>query len=111
MPRSCSSIGSYEGAPNEIAVLYRVNARSRGVERAMVRRGIPYRVVRGVEFFQRAEVKDLVAWLRLLANPRDGEAFAPYWEQWAAAEAEHFARHRTRERAHLVLDGAGSGRG
>ena len=63
-------------APNGMAVLYRVNARSRGVERALVRRGIPYQVVRGVEFFQRAEVKDLVAWLRLLANPRDGEAFA-----------------------------------
>ncbi len=42
---------------------------------------------------------------------RDGEAFAPYWEAWAAAEAEHFARHRTRERAHLLLDGAWSGRG
>jgi uridine kinase len=34
---------------------------------------------------------------------RDGEAFAPYWEQWAAAEAEHFARHRTRDRADLVF--------
>lgn len=42
---------------------------------------------------------------------RDGDAFAPQWEAWAAAEAEHFARHRTRERAHLLLDGAGSGRG
>ncbi len=42
---------------------------------------------------------------------RDGEAFAPYWDAWAAAEAEHFARHRTRERAHLLLDGASSGRG
>lgn len=37
---------------------------------------------------------------------RDGEAFAPHWESWAAAEAEHFARHRTRERADLVLDGS-----
>lgn len=36
---------------------------------------------------------------------RDGEAFAPYWEAWAAAEVDHFARHRTRERADLVLDG------
>ncbi|MFC7497256.1 MULTISPECIES: uridine kinase family protein [unclassified Nocardioides] len=34
---------------------------------------------------------------------RDGEAFAPYWEQWAGAEAEHFARHRTRERADLFV--------
>ena len=41
---------------------------------------------------------------------RDGDAFAPYWEEWAVAEAEHFARHRTRERAHLLLDGTGSGR-
>ena len=38
---------------------------------------------------------------------RDGDAFAPYWESWAAAEEEHFARHRTRERADLRLDGAG----
>lgn len=38
---------------------------------------------------------------------RDGEAFAPYWEAWAAAEVDHFARHRTRERADLVLDGTG----
>jgi uridine kinase len=35
---------------------------------------------------------------------RDGDAFAPYWEMWAAEEAEHFARHRTRERADLVID-------
>ena len=34
---------------------------------------------------------------------RDGDAFAPYWEAWAAAETEHFARHRTRERADLVV--------
>ncbi len=61
---------------SDVAVLYRVNARSRAVEKALIRRSIPYQVVRGVEFFQRAEVKDLVAWLRLLANPRDSEAFA-----------------------------------
>jgi DNA helicase-2/ATP-dependent DNA helicase PcrA len=59
-----------------VAVLYRVNARSRAVERALRIRRIPYQVVRGVEFFQRAEVKDLVAWLRILANPRDEAAFA-----------------------------------
>ncbi len=59
-----------------MAVLYRVNARSRAVEKALLRRGIPYQIVRGVEFYQRAEVKDLVAWLRLVANPRDVEAFS-----------------------------------
>ena len=46
---------------SDVAVLYRVNARSRAVERALRVRRIPYQVVRGVEFFQRAEVKDLVA--------------------------------------------------
>jgi DNA helicase-2/ATP-dependent DNA helicase PcrA len=66
-----------EGVPaHDVAVFYRVNARSRAVERALRHRRIPYQVVRGVEFYQRAEVKDLVAWLRLLANPRDAEAFA-----------------------------------
>ncbi len=63
-------------SPREAAVLYRVNARSRAVEVALRGRGVPYQVVRGVEFFQRAEVKDLVAWLRLLANAGDGEAAA-----------------------------------
>jgi cytidylate kinase len=38
---------------------------------------------------------------------RDGDAFAPHWEAWARAEAEHFAQHRTRERADLVVDGTG----
>ncbi|HEX6151237.1 4-amino-4-deoxy-L-arabinose transferase [Nocardioides sp.] len=40
---------------------------------------------------------------------RDGDDFAPFWERWAAAEALHFATHRTRERADLVVNGAGSG--
>lgn len=42
---------------------------------------------------------------------RDGDTFAPHWESWAMAEAEHFARHRTRERADLRVDGAGDGDG
>ena len=40
------------------------------------------------------------------ALARDGDDFAPHWDAWAAAEAEHFARHRTRERADLVLVGS-----
>lgn len=40
------------------------------------------------------------------ALARDGDDFAPHWDAWAAAEAEHFARHRTRERADLVVDGS-----
>jgi uridine kinase len=42
---------------------------------------------------------------RQRALTRDGDDFAPHWDAWAAAEAEHFARHRTRERADLVVDG------
>lgn len=65
-----------EGArPDEIAVLYRVNSFSRGVEIALKRRRLPYQVVAGVEFFQRREVKDLISYLRLVHNPRDESAF------------------------------------
>jgi DNA helicase-2/ATP-dependent DNA helicase PcrA len=53
------------------AVLYRVNAMSRVIEEALVRSGIPYRVYGGLRFYDRKEVKDLVAYLRLLVNPDD----------------------------------------
>ncbi len=57
------------------AVLYRTNAQSRPFEEAMQKRGIPYRLVGQVRFYERREIKDLVAWLRLVANPDDDEAF------------------------------------
>ncbi len=59
----------------EVAVLYRTNAQSRALEEVLLRGGIPYRLVGGVRFYQRKEVKDLLAYLRLLANPRDRVAF------------------------------------
>jgi DNA helicase-2/ATP-dependent DNA helicase PcrA len=58
------------------AVLYRLNSQSRLFEEALMRVGIPYAVVGGVGFYARREVKDLLAYLRLLLNPRDGVAFA-----------------------------------
>jgi DNA helicase-2/ATP-dependent DNA helicase PcrA len=65
------------GVPwREIAVLYRMNALSRVVEDALRRRGVPYRIVRGTAFFDRKEVKDLVAYLRITANPADDVACA-----------------------------------
>ncbi len=65
------------GVPwREMAVLYRMNALSRVVEDALRRRGIPYRIVRGTAFFERKEVKDLVAYLRVVANPSDDVACA-----------------------------------
>jgi len=55
----------------DAAVLYRVNAQSRVIEEALVRSGIPYRVYGGLRFYDRKEVKDLVAYLRVLVNPDD----------------------------------------
>ncbi|HKZ50376.1 MAG TPA: 3'-5' exonuclease, partial [Dehalococcoidia bacterium] len=62
--------------PNAFAVLYRVNAQSRPFEEVFVRRGIPYRLVGGLRFYERKEVKDVLAYLRLLHNPADGVALA-----------------------------------
>ncbi len=64
------------GVPwDEIAVLYRVNALSRGIEEALRRRDIPYKIYRGHSFFDRKEIKDLLGYLRLIVNPLDDEAF------------------------------------
>ncbi|WP_419161840.1 ATP-dependent helicase [Candidatus Palauibacter sp.] len=60
---------------NEFAVLYRTNAQSRAFEEAFRRRGLPYRIVGGVPFYERREVKDVIAYLRLLVNPADDVAF------------------------------------
>ena len=56
---------------SDVAVFYRTNAQSRVVEEQFVRRGIPYRVVGGVKFYDRREVKDALAYLRALVNPDD----------------------------------------
>jgi DNA helicase II / ATP-dependent DNA helicase PcrA len=59
----------------DFAVLYRTNSQSRAFEDAMRRAGVPYRVMGAVSFYERREVKDLVAYLRLMVNPADDEAF------------------------------------
>ena len=58
----------------DIAVMYRTNAQSRPMEEALVRRSIPYRLVGGTRFYERREVKDLLAYLRLIQNPFDAVA-------------------------------------
>ena len=55
----------------DIAVFYRTNAQSRAVEEELVRRDIPYKVVGGTRFYDRREIKDLLAYLRAVANPAD----------------------------------------
>jgi len=56
---------------NDIAILYRTNAQSRSFEEAFVRAGIPYRLVGGFKFYERKEIKDVLAYLRLFLNPSD----------------------------------------
>ena len=60
---------------HDMAVLYRTNAQSRAFEEAMLSAGVPYRIVGATGFYERREVKDLIAYLRLIANPNDDEAF------------------------------------
>jgi DNA helicase-2/ATP-dependent DNA helicase PcrA len=66
---------SGEWTHEEMAVLYRTNSQSRAFEEAFRRAGIPYRLVGAISFYERREVKDLLAYLRLVANPADDEAF------------------------------------
>ncbi|MGO4611545.1 3'-5' exonuclease, partial [Variovorax sp. 2RAF20] len=56
------------GSYTEVAVLYRSNAQSRALEEALLSEQVPYRVYGGMRFFERAEVKDALAYLRLLSN-------------------------------------------
>jgi DNA helicase-2/ATP-dependent DNA helicase PcrA len=60
-----------DAAPGEVAVFYRTNAQSRVFEEVFIRSGLPYKVVGGVRFYERREVRDLLAYLRLTANPED----------------------------------------
>ncbi|WP_290586862.1 UvrD-helicase domain-containing protein [Alicyclobacillus sp.] len=85
---------------SDMAVLYRVNAQSRVIEEALLQQGIPYRIFGGVKFYDRKEIRDILAYLRLLYNPADdlslrriinvpkrgiGEGTVDKLEQWAAA--------------------------
>ena len=63
------------GAHGEVAILYRSNAQSRAFEEALLSEQVPYRVYGGVRFFERAEIKDTLAYLRLVANRADDAAF------------------------------------
>jgi DNA helicase II / ATP-dependent DNA helicase PcrA len=63
------------GQYSEVAVLYRSNAQSRVIEEALIQAGLPYRVYGGQRFFERQEIKDALAYLRLIANRNDDAAF------------------------------------
>ena len=61
--------------PRDFVLLYRTNAQSRELERALVERSIPYRIVGGTRFYERREIMDTLAYLRLISNPADAQAF------------------------------------
>jgi DNA helicase-2/ATP-dependent DNA helicase PcrA len=69
-----AAVSSAARSPRDFAILFRANALSRSFEVALRGRGVPYQLVRGLEFFKRREIRDVLAWLRLLRNPRDDEA-------------------------------------
>ncbi|HEY6837159.1 MAG TPA: 3'-5' exonuclease, partial [Geobacteraceae bacterium] len=70
----CQEIGQFlrQGRSEaDVAVFYRINAQSRVIEDAMVAEGIPYRMVGGMRFYERMEIKDILAYLKVLSNPAD----------------------------------------
>lgn len=70
--RSIDKLGDEHGVkPGDVAVFYRTNAQSRALEEVFVRVGLPYKVVGGTRFYERREVKDALAYLRVLSNPAD----------------------------------------
>jgi DNA helicase-2/ATP-dependent DNA helicase PcrA len=64
-------VGRGEVKPGDCAVMYRTNAQSRVLEEAFIRYGMPYKLVAGTRFYERREVKDIIAYLRLIQNPYD----------------------------------------
>jgi DNA helicase II / ATP-dependent DNA helicase PcrA len=70
--RTIDRLGDDHGVrPGDVAVFYRTNAQSRALEEVFVRVGLPYKVVGGTRFYERREVKDALAYLRVLSNPAD----------------------------------------
>ncbi|WP_066505664.1 DNA helicase PcrA [Abyssisolibacter fermentans] len=60
---------------NDFCILYRTNAQSRVLEEALIKRDIPYKIIGGLKFYDRKEIKDIVAYLRLIQNPLDNVSF------------------------------------
>ena len=69
-----NEIAAEQRALRDFAILYRTNAQSRSLEDVLRRNGVPYVIVGGIRFYERKEIKDVLAYLRLLVNPRDDES-------------------------------------
>ena len=69
--KEIDALAAHGVKPGDVAVFYRTNAQSRAVEEVLVRVGLPYKVVGGTRFYERREVKDALAYLRVISNPTD----------------------------------------
>ena len=69
------TIKDSDGNYNKFAVLYRTNAQSRALEEACIAHSIPYRIYGGLKFYDRKEIKDIIAYLKLIYNPNDSQSF------------------------------------
>ncbi len=88
--------GAREGrSPREFAIFYRTNAQSRPFEEELLRYNVPYSIIGGVRFYERAEVKDALAYLRIALNPGRRRRVAPHRER---APARHRQDHRRASR-------------
>ena len=100
-----------EGVKREdVAVFYRTNAMSRVLEDTLVRFDVPYQVIGGTKFYERAEIKDAVAYLSLLVNPADQVSFAADRQLAATRDRQHHAGPARRPRQHDRPDDLGGGR-
>ena len=102
--------GDGEARFRDFALLYRTNAQSRALEDAVRRLGIPYQIVGGVRFYERREIRDVLAYLRLFSNPRDRAAFERA-VKWPRRGIGQVTRSRlfelARERELTALEAAG----
>ena len=87
--RGRSSGSSTRGVAAGIAVFYRTNAQSRVLEDTLVRAEIAYQVIGGTQFYERAEIKDALAYLTLLVNPQDGGVVHAGGQLAAAGDRRH----------------------
>lgn len=86
---------------NDMAIIYRMNSQSRALEDNLIQNGIPYIISNGISFYERAEIKDLIAYLKLAVNTKDNESFkriinvpSRYLGKAFIAETENIADHR-----------------
>ena len=106
---STSSATSTASRPSDVAVFYRTNAQSRVFEEVFIRVGLPYKVVGGVRFYERREVRDALAYLRVIANPDDVGQPAPHPQHPAPRHRRSrrgVRRELRRARADLLRRGA-----